>query len=244
LIRHIFIDSTANPGYKQPMSGQLRFKLKPRFRHGGRRKNAGRKNRSGLKAHARRPRFSDREPLHVTLKVRPGLPSLRGKAAYDSLRHAAALARPRGLHIVHFAVLSNHLHLILDPPRGPLARVMQAFCISLARQLNSKLRRDGAVFLGRYDLHVLRTPSEVRNALAYVLTNESRHRQDATPVIRLDPYSSASRFHAWRALGIRPRLRESRWSEQGAANRVDELAREPRTWLLREGWRSASPARS
>ena len=88
--------------------------------------------------------------------------------------------------------------------------------------LNKKLGRTGAVFADRYHDHSLRTPSEVRNALLYVLNNARRHaaqHKRRLPRTWLDPCSSARVFHG---LG-----------DDGAPLPL------ARTWLLREGWRKA-----
>lgn len=82
----------------------------------------------------------------------------------------------------------------------------------------------GKVFADRYHAHVLRTPTEVRNALAYVLLNHRSHLArigkgagGATP----DPFSSGATFDGWRE------------AEPVAAT----VTSRPETWLLREGWR-------
>jgi len=90
--------------------------------------------------------------------------------------------------------------------------------------------RTGQVLDGRYHHRVLRTPREVRRALAYVLLNARRHlrkRGSTTGGVRLDPTSSARWFDGWR------RQAAGSVSEPSAH---PEVAR-PRTWLLRMGWR-------
>jgi hypothetical protein len=82
---------------ESPM-GQCELGLK--FR-GGNRRGAGRKNRSGLRSHVARPRLNGREPVHVTLKLCEGLPSLRRKDIYRVLRDAVRRARLKGLRLVH-----------------------------------------------------------------------------------------------------------------------------------------------
>jgi hypothetical protein len=113
---------------------------------------------------------------------------------------------------------------------------MQSFCISFARRLNALSGRRGAVFLGRYDLVVLKTPTQVRNALACVLTNEARHAKIDGPGVILDPFSSALLFSGWRALFRRKvRFAWTSGSEAAILNRVESIAAAPRTWLLRQG---------
>ena len=78
------------------------------------------------------------------------------------------------------------------------------------------------MFAERYHRHVLRTPREVRNGLAYALNNARRHARQhgrRKPRGRIDPCSTA------RALfGL----------EQPSLPA-------PRTWLLRVGWHKAGP---
>jgi hypothetical protein len=85
----------------------------------------------------------------------------------------------------------------------------------------------GRVFADRYHAHLLRTPTEARNALLYVINN---HRKHACPgsVPGLDPFSSAARFDGW----SRPVV-----LDPAAAAAVPVVAAQ--SWLLRTGWRRA-----
>lgn len=218
--------------------------------HGGKRAGAGRPNRSGLQSHQRRPILESGHPVHVTLKLASGLPSLRRKDVFRCLRSAVTLARQKGLHVVHFAILSNHLHLILEASESSLRRPLQSLGISFAKRMNRLTNRTGAVLLDRYHLHVLKTPTEVRRALAYVLTNEAKHRLDrnarghrsqlVTMEVGLDPFSSAFRFREWRSLmGSQAQFRTSSWSEAFIEEWYNDILSEARTWLLKAGWMKA-----
>jgi len=190
----------------------------------------------------------------VTIRLRAGLPSFRRKDVFACLRAAVRRARERGFAVAHFAILSNHAHLIIEPVAGPavrsLGRPMRSLCVSFARRLNSALDREGAVFHGRYHLHVLRTPTEVRRAIDYVLTNEARHGARRAGIfgrqmyrVRLDPFSSALAFRDWRNLvGARAEFEATGWAEQEILNWFDEILVPARTWLLREGWGRGSEA--
>ncbi|MEN8161598.1 MAG: hypothetical protein ABFS41_16130 [Myxococcota bacterium] len=89
---------------------------------------------------------------------------------------------------------------------------------------------------GRFHHRVLRTPREVRNALAYVLLNARRHWAKAhrgrRPPVRLDEASSARWFDGWRR-AWRTRLGPPVEPGRGAPREVAPA----RTWLLRVGWR-------
>src|SRR5262245_2198436 len=151
--------------------------------------------------HARRPELAARHPLHVTMRVARRLPSLRRWRTFRELERAFRGGRERfGFRLVHFAVLSNHLHLVVEAEDArSLSRGMQGLSVRLARAFNRAVGRTGAVFAERYHARVLRTPREVRNTLAYVLGNARHHgvwlRRGA-----LDPCSSGRWFEGWSAM--------------------------------------------
>jgi len=155
----------------------------PFMNRGGAREGAGRK--AQLRAdgkrmhhpHAAREKVTRHRPLHVTLNVVAGLPSLRG--AELSVHVLAAIAggnQREGFRIVHFSVMSNHVHLICEADDNEeLARGMRGVGGRVAKKVNRLLGRKGRVIADRYHVHVLRTPTEVRNAVRYVLRNAERH---------------------------------------------------------------------
>src|SRR6185436_16442073 len=134
------------------------------------------------------PRFS----VHVTLKLARGLPSLRRRREHAVLLQAFALAGARGgVRVVHYSAQSNHVHLICEArDRRALSRGVHRLAIRVAKRLNRLWRRRGRLFGDRYHDHVLRTPREVRNALAYVLDNARNHGVWLASG-RADPFSSA-----------------------------------------------------
>jgi REP element-mobilizing transposase RayT len=144
-----------------------------------------------------------------------------------SFRRACERGRFR---LVHYSIQSNHLHLIVEAAStSDLGRGMKSLGARLARAVNRSFGRHGPVLADRYHLHVLRTPREVRNAIAYVLLNARRHaaklgrRLSRAP--NIDPASSGRWFDGWR---FRPSL----------AVAFDRPAVAPaRAWLLRIGWR-------
>jgi putative transposase len=172
-------------------------------------------------------------PVHVTLRTKRNLPSLRDGRFVREFRRSLAEACERGeFRVNHYSLQGDHAHLIVEARgKDALARGMKSIAARLARALNRTSGRSGPVLDGRYHHRSLRSPREVRRALAYVLLNARRHlakRRNAAPsAVRLDPASSARWFDGWRK-GVGPRLPET------AA--VPDVAR-PRTWLLRFGWR-------
>src|SRR5689334_19238483 len=80
---------------------------------------------------------------------------------------------------------------------------MQRFGIRGARAIQDAFGWHGAkVFPWRYHAKQITTPRQARNALAYVLNNWRRHREDVTSGMRamqarVDPYSSGISFDGW-----------------------------------------------
>jgi REP element-mobilizing transposase RayT len=216
---------------------QLTLDLRETPRWGGRRKGAGRKPGPNPRdPHRKRTPLAARFPCHVTLKVRCGVPSLRSLALVREFERSLRTACERGrFRVAHYAIQGDHLHLIVEAASAfDLACGMKSIGSRLARAVNRVFRRRGPVLADRYHRHVLRTPREVRRALAYVLLNARRHwakrrGSRALPgAVRLDPASSARWFDGWRrSAGAR---RQTRLLDPPAVGR-------PRSWLLRVGWR-------
>jgi hypothetical protein len=134
---------------------------------------------------------------------------------------------------VHYSVQRNHLHLLVESAgKDALGRGMKAISARVARAAQRAFGLTGPVLHGRYHLRILRTPSEVRRALAYVLLNARKHwreRHGASPPERLDAASSGRWFDGWRRA---PASRQPPTEEVGSP----EVA-PARTWLLSIGWR-------
>jgi REP element-mobilizing transposase RayT len=166
--------------------------------------------------------------VHVTLKVLETVPYLRKQDCWEALRHAfvAGKCSALGFRLVHFSVQGNHLHLICEATNQlALTRGMQGLAVRIARRLNKKLGRSGRVFAQRYHERILRTPTEVRRAIAYVLNNFRHHSRDRLTNDWVDPLSSAPYFDGWR------------WSPRRWKLPDDRPTRPAETWLLTTGWR-------
>jgi len=196
--------------------------------HGGARAGSGPKpkgSRSGVSHHGR-PEITRHTPVHVTARVLPHVWNLRSRRAFDIIETALAGARPwREFRVVHFSVQGEHLHFIVEADGNrALSEGMQGLSVRLAKGLNRMMGRHGGVFADRFHAHVLETPSEVRNALAYVLLNHRSHlaRIGAPAPASLDRFSSAATLDGWR---------------DGRAADAPIVTSAAQTWLLRTGWR-------
>jgi hypothetical protein len=156
--------------------------------------------------HESRKDLAKSNPCHVTMRVVPGLPSLRGR----------------------------------DPGAQALGRGMKSLASLFAFAVNGGLERTGRVLADRYHHKVLRSPRQVRNAIAYVLLNARRCAakriarrkamglKNVAPLGRArgaDPYSSGRWFEGWRS------------AASPARPAADPPVAAPRTWFLRKGWR-------
>lgn len=95
----------------RPLKRPRQLELVTAYRgRGGPRPGAGRKPRPGRRPvpHRRRARVRPDRPLHVTIRVVAGLPSLRKGKEFRAVRRAIELARREDFAVVHFCVMSNH----------------------------------------------------------------------------------------------------------------------------------------
>jgi putative transposase len=149
--------------------------------------------------------------------VREDVPSLRSSRRFAVIRrNFKVLLDRQSFRLVKFSVLGNHLHLIVEADDSvALSRGMQSLGTRLARALNKMLGREGTLFEDHYHSHLLKTPTEVANALDYVQTNARKHYGK----IEIDYFSSE---HAeWR-----------------------DLLAVPVSWLLDVGWKLARRKRT
>ena len=222
---------------------QLALDLPPpktKYRHGGARPGAGRpakKRKPGDPLpHVARPKLDRHKPMHVTLRVARGVPSLEKELLRNRVRRALRGARGKSekkgaeFQVVHFKIEGNHLHFVVEARTGSgLSRGMAGLEIRIARAVNGAIGRKGKVFADRYHRHDLGTPTEVRNAIAYVLNNARKHVRHIGRVAYVDVTSSGESFDGWtepvtmyRSIGddTEPWPQVKAW-----------------TWLAREGWR-------
>ncbi len=181
--------------------------------------------------HRPRPALAKRYPVHVTLRVLERVWNLRSRRCF---RRIAAAFRgvhgKRGFRLVAYAILGNHLHLMVEASDAPrLARGLQSLEIRVAKGLNKLMNTRGAVFADRYHAHILRTPTEVANALRYVRGNFALHaaRRGETVPAGADGYSSAALVEC-----AQPREQDG------------PLVSAPATWLLSSGWKLGRAGRA
>jgi REP element-mobilizing transposase RayT len=222
--------------------------FKPKKPRGGKRRGAGRPSK-GARAgspHKKRPVLHERYPVHVTLRAVDAVGSLRRRCVYHAIREATiTTAQREGFRIVHLSIQRTHVHLLVEAKdKVALARGMQGFQISAAKQLNRAIskgrpgpRRRGSVFPDRYHATIITSPTQARHTLAYLLGNWRKHGEDrAAPMNewKIDWFSSAAMFPDWAEYG------DDEWALWRGPSSYDPLlVFKPQTWLLLEGWKKA-----
>lgn len=178
--------------------------------------------------------FAARYPVHVTLRCVAGV----GLCRWDVMELACTViseAHTSSFRICELNLEPNHVHLILEASgREDLADGLRRFQRIFARRLNGLLGRSGQVFLDRYYASLLTTPTQVRNAIRYVLNNRRHHAAGANrrlPDGWFDPFSSAAWFSGWDV------PLQATTQEQRQAVALHRPTAPPQTWLLAVGWR-------
>ena len=211
------------------MPKQLSFVIP---QHGGKRRGAGRKKRLASEpVHSKRGAINARTPIHITLKLVERMPNLRSPSFLRRFNHAVRSAKEFGLRVQHFTIESNHIHMIAECNSGEeLASSMKSLVGRLANVIRRAIKLGRLkVFRSRYHAHVLKTPTEMKYALRYVLFNASHHRKTA---LRPDQYSTVWLFEKVKELvGITFTQRPPEW-----LNDLKQTLSEPRSWLQSKGW--------
>lgn len=201
--------------------------------------------RRGFVKHVARPAHVKRHPVHVTMRRVRLAPSFRSELVYAAIYAEIVGAKSRNVRIVHHSIQDDHLHLMVEgEDSADLSKQMCRLFSRIAMAVNRVARRHGPLFRDRHHRHALRTPTETRNALVYILFNIRKHAAadyDARSLRTvLDGFSSAPWFGGWHPDSRPPPelLARARRHSEPAATAV------PETWLARVGWlRAGGPIR-
>jgi REP element-mobilizing transposase RayT len=189
---------------------------------------------------------------HMYKALREATIAIARRELHDDERNA--------FRIVHISIQRNHVHLIVEAQhKMALSRGMQAFQISAAKHLNRAVslksiraafgakwrsdaryraamrdRRRGTVFPDRFHQEIITSPKQARHALAYVLNNWRKHREDRVGLAatwKVDPFSTGVQFDGWKERASALTYMNYRDTYQPMFVYL------PKTWLLYEGWR-------
>lgn len=201
-----------------------------RKRPGGKRAPTVRAERVGFVPHVTRAAHAERHPVHITMRRVALAPNLRAEVVYRVIERELVAVKAFGVRVLHYSVQPDHLHLVVESHDAKaLSRQMQRLFSRLARMVNRVANRRGSLFRDRHHRHELRTPTEVRRALVYVLFNTRKHQPS---YYAFDRCSSMRWFQAW---SPERAPAPGHLEPPGPAAPVSE----PRTWLAAKGWQRA-----
>ncbi|MFT5284335.1 MAG: putative transposase [Planctomycetota bacterium] len=133
--------------------------------------------KSGKVLHSARLSVSGSHGVHVTVKLRSGIPDLRQAHVIEALERCFSKAKDRfEFELNAYTVMSNHFHfLVYVRSNEALRRGMQGLNIRLARTINRLFNRKGKVFADRFHARVVRGLNAIKKALRYVVQNARKH---------------------------------------------------------------------
>ena len=129
--------------------------------------------------HRKRPTHDTRNPVFVTVMVKPDVPDLTlrsaAEAIFAGIEHAAKSnfkkqkVRRRTFRVVVFAIRSSRLELVVEATSADaLSRGMQGLSSGLARRVNNQIGREGSLFLDRYDSRELVKRADLKKVLEHM----------------------------------------------------------------------------
>ena len=202
--------------------------------------------RLGFVPHAARDEHDSRHPVHVSMRRTKLAPSLRSERVYRAILEQLAHAKGQRVCVVHFSVQHDHLHLIVEgKDRLDLSNQMRKLFSRIALAVNGIAKRRGSLFRDRHHRRELSSPTQMRNALVYVLFNDRKHEaQGGGPISErtlheLDDRTSVGWIpHADWAESARPppeMLAQLRARNRAGAARDTPISASG-TWLAQRGW--------
>ncbi len=125
---------------------------------GGPRHGAGRPR--GIRPrvmHRYRERIVARVPVHVTIRLRSGIPTLRQPRFVRRFRSSLSEACVRhGFRVVHYSIQRDHVHLLIEAHTNhSIACGMKSVGARIGKLANRLFQRKGKVLDGRYHLRPL-----------------------------------------------------------------------------------------
>jgi hypothetical protein len=163
-------------------------------------KNSGKKaiHDKGIR-HTKREDIRGPRPLHLTIRLIRA--DIQNKIILKALRHAILRARLQGLRIIHYSLEHHHIHLYAESSDSKiLAKAMKALGVSLVKKINKHFKTKGQCYKTRYHLRILRSATEVKNVINYILKNGIKHRRTKSVI---DLYNSALVLHDFKIVGMK-----------------------------------------
>jgi len=120
-----------------------------------------------------------------------------------------SLLEPSGMQCLAWALLPNHVHLLVRTGKWPLKRVMQRLLIRYAMYYNRRHKRSGHLFQNRYKSILCEEDAYLRELIRYIHLNPLRAGQVRT-------YGELAN-HRWCGHGAILGKRQVKWQETEGA---------------------------
>jgi putative transposase len=138
------------------------------------------------------------------------------------LKAIADLKERKSFHLYGYCLMSNHIHLLIQPIQESISRIVQSLLVSHTQRYHRFHRSGGHVWQGRFKSPVIQDEDHLLTALRYIEANPLR----AKIVERAGDYPwSSFAYHGhgsndplldplvpYDGLGARPATRQRRWS--------------------------------
>src|SRR5918992_121208 len=89
------------------------------------------------------------------------------------LERLAWYCQDKGVHLLCYCLLTNHVHLLLETPKGNLSKMMQPFQTSYTVYFNKRHHRSGHVFEQRYKAFLVDKDNYLLQVSRYIHLNPS-----------------------------------------------------------------------
>ncbi len=156
---------------------------------------------------------------------------MRQRAEGIVIMDAIRAAKRKQFRPVHFSIQEDHIHFIIEADsRADLVKGMRGLGCRIARGLNKLWNRKGSVFPQRFHERVLKSLTQVRNALRYVLNNHRKHQGGGPQPTRPDPFSTGLYFNGW-----------SDFAQVNDPTEAESCVSPP-GWKIAVGWKRHNPA--
>jgi REP element-mobilizing transposase RayT len=125
---------------------------------------------------ARRPRvFAPGLLYHVIVRGNQRRKTFLDDSDYQAYLQRLSSYRKRYEYVLHaYCLMPNHVHLLLESSHQPLAKVMQGLQQSYSQYFNSRHRKVGHVFQGRYKAIVCQKDEYLLELVRYIHLNPVR----------------------------------------------------------------------
>lgn len=118
----------------------------------------------------------DDVPLHIVQRGHNRQPCFLAEADYDVYLHWLAVALRDAQCVLHaYALMTNHVHLLVTPRRAPLVpNLLIALGRRYVQHVNTTYRRTGTLWDSRYKSSLIDAPAYLLTCMRYIELNPVR----------------------------------------------------------------------